>query len=419
MSVFKDQGVPYRALDLTMAASTIAPASCPNHSNCAHYYDNFTTMAANVTMGVSHGNVSNETMDYACYFMGESRDVVLSHRFVTYSSLVFVLIGLVGNFFSILVFTSREMRVLSSNVYLLMLALSDTLYLLSVFFRKTLSGFRCLYFQNTGFVDLYHRSNVGCRLLQYLLDLFADYSICLILAFTIERFMAVYHPIIYVDKFTVQTSCIVCFLLFALIAISILPYHVMYMVVYPEHKMCLIDVSKEDTFWACYIAEAVTFHVLPVIIIAVLNGKIIIRILHIFRSRHADAATNNDVLITNGGRQKERDGQDKSLQLTVMLILVSTAYVITYIPMLVHFILTKLSRSNVIQVSSTAMAMAQNYTGALYICGFAMNFFLYTLSGDVFRKKLQSILGTTSLGRKHVDESTSCTEVIPLKTVAP
>ena len=58
---------------------------------------------------------------------------------------------------------------------------------------KVLTSLRCLYFPSSRF-DVANHSSVWCKLLQYLSDLFADYSTCLILAFTVERCIAAYLP---------------------------------------------------------------------------------------------------------------------------------------------------------------------------------------------------------------------------------
>ena len=85
--------------------------------------------------------------------------------------------------------------------------------------------------------------------------------------------------------------------------------------------------------------------------------------------------------------------EDKGMQTTIMLILVSTSYILVFIPVLVHFVVLKLRRSNVVDVSYVTMLKVQNYTRTLYIAGFAINFFLYTVSGTIFRKQLKKILG--------------------------
>lgn len=93
-------------------------------------------------------------------------------------------------------------------------------------------------------------------------------------------------------------------------------------------------------------------------------------------------------------KDSKRDGQrdDRSLQMTVTLILVSTIHVIVFLPVLVHFVVWKLERSKVIPESPAAMQIAQNHTRVLYIAGFAVNFFLYTVSGRMFREQLRDVL---------------------------
>jgi len=96
--------------------------------------------------------------------------------------------------------------------------------------------------------------------------------------------------------------------------------------------------------------------------------------------------------------------EDKSLQTTIMLITVSTSYVLAYLPVLVnwvvYFILMKFDRDDV--EDKTSMVIAGNYTKILYVAGVAVNFFLYTVSGRVFRKQLIQMLSSVACRRnKH------------------
>jgi len=63
----------------------------------------------------------------------------------------------------------------------------------SIFLAKDLTLLRCLHFKESTF-DMVNHSSFWCKLLQYLSDLFSDYSSCLILAFTVERCIAAYLP---------------------------------------------------------------------------------------------------------------------------------------------------------------------------------------------------------------------------------
>lgn len=109
--------------------------------------------------------------------------------------------------------------------------------------------------------------------------------------------------------------------------------------------------------------------------------------------------------------------EDRNLQLTMILILVSMSYVVAYVPVLLHFVLYKLYLSKVIIVEGNWLDIMGNCSKALYISGFAINFFLYTMSGRVFRDQLKNLLCRpfSSVGAKRNGTTTHCT----LATTAP
>ena len=237
-------------------------------------------------------------------------------------------------------------------------------------------------------LDIFNRSQTWCKLLQYLLDFFSDYSTCLILAFTIERYIACYHAIKFKEICTVRRARIACLVLFLVCGISIAPYHVLYMKHYTGYDVCTVDVQYEFAFTMWYIAEAALLRVIPVFVIAILNVFIIVKVSKLTSERRRRMSTRT----MNNNKKKRVTKDEKHMQLTIMLILVSTSYILVYLPVLVHFVIWKLQRSQVIVVSNQAMLIAQNYTRTFYISGFAINFFLYTLSGRVFREQLECLL---------------------------
>ena len=350
--------------------------------------------------------LANGTMDYACH-IPDDYAAAISLKIYLFASLFFVAIGLVGNTLSIVVFSSKEMRMVSSNVYLLTLALSDSLYLIAVFLTKIITSLRCLYFEDS-YADISNRNNFACVLLQYMNDLFSDYSACLILAFTVERFIACYHPIKFKEICTVKRARIVCLLILVGIAALICPHHILFFGRYPEYNVCTVLRDYESEFTILYVVEALAFRICPVFIIAVLNVFIISKVTKLHRERRKRHSASR---AKSGGSKKNSGQQDKHLQLTVMLILVSSTYIILYIPVLVHFVLWKLQRSEVLVISSTLMEIIRNYTSMLFIFGFAINFFLYTMSGKVFRDQLELILCETRLRQKSVSvKDTNCTQ---------
>ena len=193
------------------------------HGNQSSYvFHSEVTMTTMSPDNSSHGNETHEKQDYACYSITTYMDneyVLTSHQIYLYASLTFVVIGLIGNALSVMVFSSKPMRNISSNFYLLMLAISDSFYLISVFLAKILTTLRCFHFKEYP-LDVFNRSDFMCRLLQYMLDLFSDYSSCLILAFTMERVIAVYLPLKFKEICTLRRAKIACLMLLFVIMLT-------------------------------------------------------------------------------------------------------------------------------------------------------------------------------------------------------
>jgi len=184
--------------------------------------------------------------DASCYAVSsDDGRIMTSIRFFVGASMTFVVSGLVGNALSVLVFSSPEMRQMSSNVYLLALAVSDSLYLLSVLLGRLLTAVRCWYFPDVP-LDLVNRVQFFCVLQQYVSDLFADYSTCLILAFTVERGYAVFYPVVFKQRCTVARARNVCAAMFAVIGICIAPYHAIMIGLYADYNVCAIVKQHEE-----------------------------------------------------------------------------------------------------------------------------------------------------------------------------
>ena len=109
--------------------------------------------------------------DASCYAVSSKDDRVMTsiHVFVG-ASLALVASGLVGNALSVVVFSSYEMSQLSSNVYLLALAVSDSIYLVSVLLGRLMTAARCWYFPGTP-LDLVNRVQFFCVLLLSLIHI--------------------------------------------------------------------------------------------------------------------------------------------------------------------------------------------------------------------------------------------------------
>ena len=305
-------------------------------------------------------------------------------------SLIAVIVGLLANTLTIIVFSS--MKKVSSNVYLMVLGASDLSFIVTFVFYDTLAKLRCMYFPATA-IDIVNRSDFMCIALQYLLDLFSDFSAMLILAFTVDRYIACYYPMRYNDLCTVLKSKITSFAMLFTIAITIAPYHIACMgqpfFQGAIQQVCVIipEQPYEDIFFYCYVLEVMLYRVIPIIIIGVCNVFIILKVREFHRARkeRRNKTLSNQKTAENGTSRQQKHDENQHIQLTIMLIMVSTTYIVLYLPVLVTFFVSKFFYGETI----TAI---KYYTTALDVVGFAINFFLYTVSGKEFRTQLLRIV---------------------------
>ncbi|GJQ83088.1 hypothetical protein Trydic_g20100 [Trypoxylus dichotomus] len=124
-------------------------------------------------------NISDENMTETC---GVEHYLNLLHR---YYIPVMIFVGLIGNFLSCLVFLTTYLNMRSSSYYLAALAIADIAYLLVL----TMDNFN-----TTLLPDLYNRDG-WCQAMIYISTVASSLSVWLIVAFTVERFIAIQYPL--------------------------------------------------------------------------------------------------------------------------------------------------------------------------------------------------------------------------------
>lgn len=121
--------------------------------------------------------------------------------------------GTIGNLLSVVVFFRTKLRKLSSSYYLAALACSDTCFLFS-FFAQWLN------FVN---VNIYNREYY-CQFFTFLTNLASFCSSWFVVAFTVERFIAVMYPLKRQSMCTVRRAKIVLLGLWLLGSVHCAPF---------------------------------------------------------------------------------------------------------------------------------------------------------------------------------------------------
>lgn len=245
----------------------------------------------------------------------DSSQYVLSRDISRYFSMVgipiLILVGTTGSLLSLLVFSSTKLRNQSCTVYLAYLNIVDFGFLCSLI-PPWLSWFG---------IDIFYR-NGWCQATVFSSSVFSFLSVWIVVAFTVERYIVVYHPFKKSVMCTRKRALIVVFSLTTVtfVLFSYLPFttgiqqyigsNVSVCVPYPQHYKAVYYLTTIDT---------VLTMIIPFVVILVLNTAIIIKLFklaeslprNIFKLANRNSKRQRLVCNNNQGSSKERnDEQD-------------------------------------------------------------------------------------------------------------
>lgn len=267
-------------------------------------------------------NYSNYT-DYSTFinqtlfdFIAEQVAFVLN---VYYTPLLVVL-GTIGNLVSVFVFYSSKLRLQSTSQYLSALALSDTVFLFQLLppwlNAVELNGL----FHRNGFCQFFiYASYVTCCL-----------SAWLVVAFTVERFVAVLYPlrrnaVCSVTRARHIISTIAASAL--LLNVPILRFAI------PTKNDCNIDTDYMEHAARFNLVDTAVSFTVPLSVIIVLNAWIMVGVYRLERARHHLMKPEQEPAPGARARPARLQGCPRSQQrVTRMLLIVSSVFVILNMP---------------------------------------------------------------------------------------
>ncbi|XP_036400125.1 thyrotropin releasing hormone receptor 2 [Megalops cyprinoides] len=242
-------------------------------------------------------------------------------------------VGIVGNVMVVLVvLTARHMRT-PTNCYLVSLAVADLIVLVAAGLPNV----------SDSLMGTWVYGHAGCLGITYFQYLGINVSSCSITAFTVERYIAICHPMRAQTVCTVSRAqriiagvwvltCIYCMLWFFLVDIQVNP---------DQRVQCGYKVSR-DLYLPIYLIDFTIFYVLPLLLAIVLYA-LIARILYLSPlPQPADAATATTLHRScketpEGGAKGGRQGRPRSAlssrkQVTKMLAVVVVLFALLWMP---------------------------------------------------------------------------------------
>ena len=313
---------------------------------------------------------------------------------------VLLVLGTLGNVFSFIILTRRQMRSVSSYIYLAVLSITDTLVLHVGLLRLWVG-------ELTRF-DIRDHSDWICKCINVFGYTVSDYSVWLIVAVTVERYIAVCHALKAPAMCNRRRAAKV--IVGTGLVIFAINFHFFFTT---EIRYSSID-GSDDVMGQCNPAkgfdhfikfwhwvDAIIYSFLPFIGLSVLNGLIIQKVYLAKRARNQlSAHVNSD---RQGGRSPGHQtssssssrGTESNARLTVMLLTISFAFVITTLPMNINLILTFYWNAKAGSLEQEAKfglfakaTMVRTITELLMYTNHSMNFFLYCATGQRFRQQL-------------------------------
>jgi hypothetical protein len=366
------------------------------------------------------------------------KDYFLSQDFLDYSrkfnilaTVFIVLFGLTGNILSIIVFIQKKYTLKAPGIFLLFLAISDSLFLITHFFEDTMRTYFDVYFSNDideqtfnitqictieiqpldcdnktykifKMINIIDQSDLACKLTSFARYTFRLTSASILTAFTIQRAIVIYFPLInrIIDTTNSSWKTLVGILAFSFITCSFIPF--LFKLNTASNGQSYCDTNKNYPtlyFWVTIIYVFLSM-IIPIITIFICNT---ITIIHLLKARNIRYTLTNQLDDHTSRIYCNVIQQMKSQNVTKLLIMISSSYAILNLPYFIIWSIFYLEMAN----NRNKNAENELFNGVSrknYLYGFmqlaellnVLNFgliiFMYCITGQRFRTHLYNLL---------------------------
>ena len=364
----------------------------------------------------------------AAMFLDKSREV---NVFIT---AIIIIVGLVGNILGVVVFIQKRFRQKSQEVFLLALAISDGLFLLTHFFEDTLRTYIDIYVRNnltcnrnnfnqtaSNFtfngknifliINITDNFEIICRLVNFMRYVLRFISAYIITIFTIQRTIAVYFPLCQkkISSPNLAWKIASGLIIIAAILCSCVPF-LFQLNQYPSNRIkfsyCDTDKNYNQIYFITTIIYIVLIMFIPITTIITCNTLIIFRVCNETKKRslmisgnfieyppnknrlftkHANSYFGSESNIqsddavefvkSNIGKKQLKKISSDSHKITRMLIIMSLSFAILNLPYFITWCIFYYTEAINGQKASSYLIGSINVTEIFYVLNYGIHFF--------------------------------------------
>ncbi|XP_064620739.1 probable G-protein coupled receptor 139 [Lineus longissimus] len=282
-----------------------------------------------------------------------------------------IMVGTIGNVLSLIVFSRWQMRQTATYFYMAVLAVADLLVLY-------ISAFRLWITKLSGF-DVMATTNAACKTFSFLPQWCTHFSAWILVAMTVDRFIAVNMPlkaIVYSTLPKARITVIVIAIILILFDMQVL------------WKLELTErgcVPNDDDWYEMFPwLDMALYSFVPFLVLAIFNTIIAKDMIHARATQQALQGKKNDQHIHSFGSKV-------NIQVTSMLLFVTTAFLCFTLPICILFIIRTVEFSTHSIEGAIDYIVMDAATRLLMYLNHSCNFFLYCLVGRKFRMSLAAM----------------------------
>ncbi|CAF3658227.1 unnamed protein product [Rotaria sordida] len=335
--------------------------------------------------------------------------LALAYRIEIITLPILIIFGSICNIMTFIVMRRRRMRVSSTCFYMAVLAVTDTLVLWT--------GCLNQWFYLMNLQTFVVKSNFTCKLLPFLFVFFADASVWITVCMSFERYFAVSRPLRASQMCTTQRAkwvLVVIFTVFILIDGHFL-LTLQLEIIDGEHRVCHPKLWARHFVGKIFIfIDALKYSAIPFFLLLLLSILIIQQVFHAenisaqlqnlrqLHSYHKYSITSSSSLTGRSSSVMINSTHPTSLnntrvgrRITFMLLSVSIAFCVFSAPMSLMQIVQSISKPG---HNETPLAIGKAVAELCQYINHSCNFFLYALTGRVFRREFVRLFFPTRFG---------------------